>query len=718
MKEIRVAVVGNPNSGKSTLINAICGTNLKVGNWPGVTVEKKTATLRLNSMTINLVDLPGAYSLTPYTEEEAITRDFLINEKPDLIVDVVDSTNFERNLYFTIQLLELGIPIIMALNIYDEAKKMGLDFDIEKLEQILGIKIVPTVAVKKKGIKELLLAINEVGSKSPPPKKLSYGDYLEPVVEIIEQGLNKVGKELIRRYPLRWLALKLLEGDEFALTVTGLKGNESFFREAKSRLSRLGNQEEVQSFFAEIRYGIAKKIADDVIRSRPERKVDFTEKIDRVVLNRFLALPIFLAGMWFVFKFSFGFSAPFSDWIEFVISDFFLLWATHILEKFGTTNWLTSLVAEGVIQGVGAVVAFIPPIGAITFMMTLLEGSGYLARVAFIMDRFMRSIGLHGRSFIPMILGFGCNVPAIYATRVLETERDRKLTAFLIPFMSCGARLPVYVIFVGTFFPDSAPTVLWSLYLIGILAAILVGYLLKKTLYRGFLPPFVMELPPYRVPLLRDLAYQTWQKLKHFVVKAGTYILAMSIVMWFLLNVPYGVEKEKSILGMIGKTISPVFTPLGFGTWEANASLLSGIMAKEVIVSTMAQIYGLDEDEAKEAKDFNFSDNLAEIGISFTLALREASENLVSFFEIGSPSSDEEGKCSPLKRKIKDDFTPLSAYSFLVFVLLYWPCVVVGIAMRNEFGSFKIYGQALLIHFAFAYLTAFLVYQGGKILSL
>ncbi|MFQ3574623.1 MAG: ferrous iron transport protein B, partial [Thermodesulfovibrionales bacterium] len=381
-----------------------------------------------------------------------------------------------------------------------------------------------------------------------------------------------------------------------------------------------------------------------------------------------------------------------------------------------------SLMTEGVLAGAGLVIAFVPVIGMMMLLITLLEGSGYMARAAFVMDKLMHTLGLHGKSFIPMLLGFGCNVPSIYATRILESERDKRLTALLVPLMSCGARLPVYVVFIGVFFPDNAGTVLWSLYVLGIAMAILLGILLKKTLYKGESPMFIMELPPYRIPTLRDLLIHTWQKLRHFVVKAGTYIVMVSIIVWFMLNIPWGVENKKdSLLGMIGQTVAPVFKPLGFGTWEASSSLISGLIAKEIVVGTMAVIYVQGQEEEEE-KPVSFLDDLQELGLSFLKASKDAVLNVVSSLWVSSLSTeeteDEQAKRSPLRDKLRDVFTPLSAYAFIVFVLLYWPCVVVGIATRQEFGTWRIYGQAILMHTTLAWVTAFLIYQGGRLLGL
>ncbi|MEJ5227503.1 ferrous iron transport protein B [Thermodesulfovibrio sp.] len=736
MKRLNVAVAGNPNSGKSTLINAIAGTSLQVGNWPGVTVEKKMATLKIEDLTINLVDLPGTYSLSPYTQEEVIARDFLVKEKPDIIIDVVDSTNLERNLYLTVQLLELGIPVILALNIFDEAKKKGYEFDIVKLEELLGVKVIPTVATKKDGVENILHYIKEFaeGKSVHSPKKINYGEDIENSLKIIEEALKTSNPSILSLYPSRWLALKILEEDQLVLKETGINEDAYFLKKAKEHFIN-AHEEDIESILADIRYGIASGVTREILSKREVRRLDLTERIDRVVLNRYLGIPIFLTAMWLVFKIAFDFSSPLSDWIDSTISGVVTKWSKFVLETMGTPEWLVSLVTEGVIAGVGAVLVFLPVIAVMMFIITFLEGSGYMARAAFVMDRLMHSIGLHGKSFIPMLLGFGCNVPSIYATRVLETERDRKLTAMLVPLMSCGARLPVYVIFIGAFFAQNAANVLWSLYVLGILIAVLLGLFLKRTLFKGFAPVFIMELPPYRVPVLRDLMVHTWQKLKHFVVKAGTYIFAVSIIMWFLLNTPYGVEKENSILGRIGKTISPVFAPLGFGTWEASSSLVAGLIAKEVVVSTMAQIYVDDEGENKgeseaaevneEGRDENlkretergFFEDLKDIMLSFAEAIRDSFVSLFSGLSIHSLKAEEDEEQKPLQSKLKGIFSPLSAYAFLVFVLLYWPCVVVGIAMRQEFGSWKLYGQTMIIHSALAWLVAFLIFQGGKMLG-
>jgi ferrous iron transport protein B len=714
MKTIKVAVAGNPNSGKSTLINAIAGTNLYVGNWPGVTVEKKTATFKVDDLTIDLVDLPGTYSLSPYTQEEIIARDFIVKEKPDIIIDVVDSTNLERNLYLTIQLLELGIPVVVALNIYDEAKKKGYEINTNAMEQLLGIKVVPTVATRKEGIKELLQAIKEIADSPDKfrPRILNYGADVENALKIIENGIRQSRKELIEIYPIRWLCLKLLEEDERVLKETGFTGEEEFLKKAKSHILK-AQEEDIESMLAEIRYGIAHGITQEVLRKKDVARIDLTQKIDKIVLNRYLGIPIFLAIMWLAFKLAFDFSQPFSDWIDGLISGPIKRWATVGLNALNSPEWLVSLVTDGIITGVGAVLVFVPLIGIIMFLMTLLEGSGYMARAAFVMDKLMHFIGLHGKSFIPLVLGFGCNVPSIYATRVLETERDRKLTAMICPSISCSARLPVYVLFIGAFFPANGATVLWSLYILGIIMGIVVGFILKNTLFKGPTPPFIMELPSYRIPTLRDLRIHTWQKLKHFLIKAGTFIFASSIVFWFLLNTPYGVEKENSYLGKIGQILSPVFEPLGFGNWQATSALITGVIAKEVVVTTMAEIYV--PEKKKEEQQPAFREEIKNIFAGFVSAVGEAFYNVFSRFGISAWETEEQP--GELQNKLQTVFTPLSAYAFLVFVLLYLPCLTFGFTLRAEFG-WKTLGWVLIIYLILPWITAFVVYQGGRLLGL
>ncbi|MCX7793456.1 MAG: ferrous iron transport protein B [Thermodesulfovibrionales bacterium] len=414
-KTITVAVAGNPNSGKSTLINAIAGTRLYVGNWPGVTVEKRTAEFQYNGRIINLVDLPGIYSLSPYTQEEIIARDYLINERPDVIINVVDATNLERNLYLTIQLMELGIPMVMALNIYDEAEAKGYKIDKEAMEKMLGIKVVPTVATKKKGLKELIEAvIEQASSPFSAPRALNYGEDIESAFLIIKMGLKNLFPELSKRYPLRWLSLKIIEGDEYIFRKLDIPKNTAFIKEALSHLKNF-HDEDIESILADQRYALAAGLTREVLKKPSIRKIDLTERIDRIVLNRFLGIPVFLFAMWFVFKLAFDISTPFVDWIDVMISGPFKRWTEALLGFINAPEWIVSLATDGIIAGAGFVLVFVPVIGMMMLLITFLEGSGYMARAAFVIDRLMHTLGLHGKSFIPMLLGFGCNVTAIYA---------------------------------------------------------------------------------------------------------------------------------------------------------------------------------------------------------------------------------------------------------------------------------------------------------------
>ncbi|MDI7261019.1 MAG: ferrous iron transport protein B [Thermodesulfobacteriota bacterium] len=721
---ITVAVAGNPNSGKSTLINAIAGTRLYVGNWPGVTVEKKEAVLEFEGRKIKLIDLPGTYSLSPYTQEEMIARDHLLHEKPDVIIDVVDATNLERNLYLTVQLMELGIPMVMALNIYDEAESKGYEIDTKTMEKVLGIKVIPTISTKRKGLDELLKTIIEVFNESPQyiPKQLNYGEDIETAAETLQFQIHSAYPVLAERYPLRWLAFKLMEGDEYIHKVTKPRGIDLRISDAMSHLKK-AHGEDIESMMADARYAHATGLTHQVLKKPEIGSMELTEKIDKIVLNRFLGIPVFLAAMWLIFKLAFDVSTPFVDWIVAMMSGPFKRWTEALLGFINAPEWTVSLATDGVISGAGFVLVFVPVIGMMMLLITFLESSGYMARAAFVMDRVMHTLGLHGKSFIPMLLGFGCNVPSVYATRILENERDKKLTTLLVPLMSCGARLPVYVVFIGAFFQQKAGTVLWSMYVLGIVVAILLGIVLRRTFYKGESPMFIMELPPYRIPTFRDLMIHTWQKLRHFVVKAGTYIVAVSILVWFMLNIPWGVENKKdSALGMMGQAIAPVFKPLGFGNWEASSSLISGVIAKEIVVGTMSEIYALKTDDEKREERPTFTDDLKEVGVSFLNASKDAAVNVISGLGIASitaeESEEEKEERSPLRQAIQGVFTPLSAYAFIAFVLLYWPCVVVGIATRQEFGTWKIFGQAVLIHTTLAWIVAFVIYQGGRVLGL
>ena len=710
-----VAVAGNPNAGKSTLINAIAGSRLQVGNWPGVTVEKKEALFEVEGRSIRLVDLPGCYSLSPYCQEEIITRDYLVSARPDLIINVVDATNLERNLYLTIQLLELGIPMIMALNIHDEAVAKGYRINVSQMEQVLEIAVVPTSATRKTGLDDLLKRVVTVADEpfKHQPRLLNYGEDIETALEGLRQHLQQDHAALLQQFPERWLLLKLLEGDGPVLKAANILP-ESLPSRLFSHLQR-AHGDDIEGLLADQRYALATGLSREVLTKPEKRNIEMTERIDRIVLNRFLGIPIFAVAMWLLFKLTFDLSSPFGDWIDAMANGPFKRWVAAILGSISAPDWTVSLVNDGVIAGVGSVLVFVPVIFVMMFFITFLEGSGYMARAAFVMDRAMHAIGLHGKSFIPMLLGFGCNVPGIYATRTLENPKDKILTALLIPLMSCGARLPVYVLFVGIFFPDNAGTVIWVLYILGMLLAVMMGYLFKKTLFRGDAPMFIMELPPYRMPSFTSLCLHTWEKGKHFLIKAGTYIFAVSILVWFMLNLPWGVEQKRdSYLGKAGAAIAPIFQPVGFGTWEASSALITGVIAKEIVVGTMGEIYAPAAEETATEQQPTLGEDLKEIVVSFGGAVKTAVSTALYLPQKEEPEEEQTG----LKAALQGQFTPLSSFAFMAFVLLYMPCVVVGAAMRQEFGTWKWAGVAFAYSTVLAWLVALIIYQGGRLLGL
>jgi ferrous iron transport protein B len=713
---VTIAIAGNPNSGKSSLVNAIAGTRLQVGNWPGVTVEKKEATVTYDGQALNLVDLPGTYSLSPYTQEEIIARDYLLTENPDVILQVIDTTNIERNLFLTMQLMELQIPIVLALNMSDEAKSKGILVDDQGIYEILGIQSVATVATQRSGIPKLLRKLLEV-SKAPTkhmPKKLNYGQDLSLAETLITHLIREKQPDLLNKFPKRWLAFKIIENDpELEALGIKLKPNAPEIDKILSHL-RSAHNEDLEAYLSESRYGQAAGVVKSTCTMPSSGKADLTEKVDRLILHRIWGLPIFFVVMWLAFKMTFDLSIPLVDWVDGAFSGPVSKWATLFFTSLQFPSWFISLAIDGVIGGVGFVLVFVPVIMAMMFFITFLEGSGYMARAAFVMDRVMQTMGLHGKSFIPLLLGFGCNVPSIYATRSLESQRDRILTALIVPLMSCGARLPVYVLFVSAFFPGNAGLVLFSLYTIGIVLAIGVGIVFKKTLFRGEASMFLIELPPYRIPTLRNLLVHTWEKGKHFLIKAGTYILAVSVFVWFLLHMPWGVQDQKdSYLGKTGQVIAPLLAPIGFGTWQASSALLTGVIAKEIIVGTMGEIYSIELADVPMT-DTSLSEDLSELGTSFLVACKQGVLNLVSTLTIASFDASEDESASTLKSVIKKQFTPLQAFSFMVFVLLYMPCIVTGIAMKQEFGTWKWFWVSTAYGLSLAWVCSFLIYQIGS----
>ncbi|BCD68700.1 ferrous iron transport protein B [Nitratiruptor sp. YY09-18] len=699
----RVAFAGNPNVGKTTLINAIAGANLKVGNWPGVTVEKKEADLVTKDMTLKLIDLPGTYSLSPYSIEEKIAREYLLEEKPDIVIDVVDSTNLQRNLYLTVQLMELEIPIVMALNIWDDFKEKGYRFDIEKFYELTGVRAIPTIATKGVGKEELLMMIQELCKTKEKPKMPKYSTVTE---EFITRAMELIPSDF--PYPKRWTAIKILEGekdiiDKFPEPNRCMDLHEEF--------EKVFN-DDAEGVIAEERYTYIASLIKQTLKSTEKRKKDLTDILDSIFLNRFLGIPIFIFMMYIVFKFTFDGSGPFIDWTDGFINGFIGKWTSAMLS--GAPEWLQSLVIDGIIGGVGLVLTFVPLMFFLYFFLALLEESGYMARAAFVMDRAMRSIGLHGKSFIPLIIGFGCNVPSIYATRALENERDRKLTALLVPFMSCGARLPIYALFTAVFFKENQAGIVLLMYLIGIAVAIVVGLILKKTVFKGEVPPFVMELPPYRFPTGKMLWKSIASRTGAFVKKAGTVIAATMVLLWVVINIPYGAKPQDTILGKAAVAIAPVFKPAGFDDWRPVAALIPGTIAKEAVIGALGQVYDVQEEAEGEDKATTFNEDIKEQITGFFIAVKDSIRAM--FTSIVPGVFEIETEKTPLQKKIKESFTPLSAFSYMVFCLLWIPCIVTLGAIYQEFG-WKMVGGAIALTTITPYIVSTLIYQIGLLLG-
>lgn len=671
-KKLRLALVGNPNCGKTTLFNALTGSNQYVGNWPGVTVEKVEGRASVDDKPVTIVDLPGIYSLSPYSMEEIVARNFIVEEHPDAIINIVDATNIERNLYLTVQLLEMERPTVLALNFMDEVKRHGDTIDCDKLSKALGIPIVPITARSGGNIEELLrVAYRQAeGGFTLEPDGL-YDDYTHEIHHkigaLIHDRAYAVG------IPAHWASIKLIEGDKLVENALGL--SDATTEQVNALAAEyegsydLGDRE---TLVADSRYRFIQRIVHlAVVKGRAHDALTLSDKIDSVVTNRYLAIPVFLLLMFSMFALTFGPIGSFlSDQVDILINGYLSRWADMFLTASGVAGWVNSLVTDGIIRGVGGVLTFLPQISLLFLFLSLLEDSGYMARAAFIMDRLLRRFGLSGKAFIPMLMGFGCTVPAVMGARTMENEKDRRMTIMLVPFMSCSARLPVYGLMTAAFFPKYGGVVVFSLYLIGLLFAALSGILLKRTMFRGMPAAFVLELPPYRLPTLKNCALHVWERVRGFLVKAGTLILAMSVVLWLLQT--FGPDFQMvedpsvSILGHIGGILAPLLKPLGFGTWQAAVALLSGLIAKEAVVSSMSLLYG-----------FSTLDSGATIAqaLSATFA------------------------------------TPAAAYAFLVFVLLYVPCVAAVATIRKEMNSLSWTLRSIAWQLGAAWLGAFLVYH-------
>lgn len=728
---IKIAFAGNPNVGKSALINAIAGSKLKVGNWPGVTVEKKEAMFVYKGEEIKLVDLPGVYSLSPYTLEEKITRDFILEENPDVVVNVIDSTNLERNLYLTFLLKELEKPMIMALNFYDEFAKLKYKLNMKEFQDMIEIPAIPVSALKGTGIEELLDSIITMSKNKEKGKKYSL-PFDKNILSIIHEVEYKIltNEKLLpvtKEYSKEFLAIKFLERDSHIIEKIknkyGVDATNLFNEEIEKLENKYDNDSE--TILAEGRYGTVNGILARTFTTSIKSRLDFTDKVDKILLNRVLGLPLFFLIMAGVMAFVFNGSAPFIDWVDGFFADFVGKYVGMLVE--GTPDWLSSLIIDGIVGGVGGVLTFVPVMVFLYFFLAILEESGYMSRVAFLMDKIMRRLGLNGKSFVPMVVGFGCTVPAIYATRTLEDESSRKLTAAMSPFMSCGARLPVYGLFTAAFFGAKAGLVVVSIYIFGIVVAILVGLGLKNL--KGFKSEnkaLLIELPPYRIPSLKVILNSTWLRVFDYIKRAGTVILGIMMILWALTYFPNNGDSNSSYIAKFGHTFAPIMKPTGFGDrWETVAAIPPSIAAKEVVVGFLAQALPLAEEAEAEEEiaETTFGEDLMEQVKGFGGAVKDSVVGMLSldveglFTTPDAEEIEEEGRGivqATANLWPNDDLAPLRAYSFMVFILLVVPCVATLGAIKHEFG-WRYLGFVVSIMLVVPYIASTLVFQIGKL---
>ncbi len=660
-----LALVGNQNCGKTTLFNQMTGSNQHVGNFPGVTVDQKMGEVR-EVRGCSVVDLPGIYSLRPYTSEEIVTRDFILNEKPDGILNIVDATNIERNLYLTLQLMEMHVPMVLALNMMDEVRGNGGTIDIRRMSEALGIPVIPISAVKNEGISELTRAIVDVAQKKTYPKVM---DFCEPgpvhrcihaVSHLIEDHAQNLG------ISARFAGTKLIEGDTDIIDRLKLNQNELELMEHSIVEMEHERGLDRNAALAEMRYDFIEKVCEcSVVKCHESKEHIRSLKIDSILTHKYLAIPLFLVIMLTIFWLTFGVVGSFLSDLMAAGIDSVTQAAAAGLEAYGINPVVRSLVIDGIFAGVGSVLSFLPLIVVLFFFLSILEDTGYMARVAFVMDKLLRKIGLSGRSFVPMLIGFGCSVPAIMASRTLSSERDRQMTILLTPFMSCSAKIPIYAVFAAAFFRKYQALVMIGLYVFGIIVGIICAIILEHTVYRGNPVPFVMELPNYRFPSAKSVLLLMWEKAKDFIQKAFTIIFAATVIIWFLqtfdikLNVV--TDSADSLLALIGKWIAPIFRPLGFEDWRVSTALITGFTAKEAVVSTMSILLGTSMDNLGAA--------------------------------------------------LSGMFSPVTAASFLVFTLLYTPCVAAIAAIRRELNSGWKAAGVVLLQCTVAWMTALIVYQ-------
>ncbi|MBY0123114.1 ferrous iron transport protein B [Bacillus sp. S/N-304-OC-R1] len=663
-----IALIGNPNTGKTSLFNHLTGSYEYVGNWSGVTVEKKVGVLK--NKKAKLIDLPGIYTLNPLSKDEGVVTKFFLSESVDKMLNILDASQLERNLHLTIQLLEFGKPAVIGLNMMDVAKNRGIQIDSEQLSRTLGIPVVQITARTGKGCDHLADLVTGGVSPYPNNQIVDYGIELEQSIKELADQIELKGGDFSR-----WLALQLFEGNQYVKEyLAGYIGDEalSHFVSDVEKTIYTNYKTTLDRFIFEKRNTFIQKVLKESNITRSEEKTPLSEKIDVILTNKFLGLPIFLLFMYLLFMLTFnGLGTPLSDLLDSFITGVFSDSVGHLLQSIGASEFIQSLILDGIVAGVGGVLVFVPQIFILFFFISFLEDSGYMARVALVMDRIMEAVGLNGKAFIPMIIGFGCNVPGIMAARTIETPKERLLTILLTPLMSCSARLPIYALFIGAFFAKNQALVVLSIYVIGIAVALILAKIFSSTILKGETSIFVIELPPYRLPQFRTLWRSTWDKGKGFVRKAGTFIFAGSVFIWLLSYAGPGglaVDMDDSYLASIGGILAPIFQPLGFGTWQAGASLITGFLAKEAIISTMNIIYFVPDESSLQALLSNY-------------------------------------------------FTPLSAFSFMIFILLYIPCLATTATIYKETRSKKWTVFSIVYAFVIAYVLSLIIFHGGKLLG-
>ena len=724
-----IAIAGNPNCGKSALFNCLTGIRQTTGNWPGVTVERKLGSLNLDGHgKVTVVDLPGIYSLDALSLDEHITRQFLLKSEADVVINVLDAANLERNLYLTVQLLEMGVPVVLALNMMDVATKRGIDIDVELLAQKLGCPVVAVVAVSGQGIVELKQALIEVAEN---PHKGGFGLGLDSEIEAAIAEVRQHLTSVDQADNAYWLALKLLEGDQGITRQVSSESTLDLVAHWQRHIQDISG-ESADVFIADSRYGHAHAMTQLVVQVKGKVKRYLSDRIDQVVLHRYLGVPIFLLVMYLMFMFTINFGGAFIDFFDGVAGALFVDGLALMLASLGLPQWVILVLAQGLGGGLQVVATFIPIIACLYLFLSFVEDAGYMARAAFVMDRFMRAIGLPGKAFVPMIVGFGCNVPAVMATRTLESARERKLTILMNPFMSCGARLPVYVLFAAAFFPSNGQNLVFALYLIGISMAVLTGLVMKHSLLSGESSGFLMEMPTYHVPTLKGVLLRTWDRVKLFIRDAGRVIIIMVLALNVLNSIgtdgSIGNENsENSVLSAIGKSLTPVFTPLGIDqeNWPATVGIFTGVLAKEAVVGTLDAIYTqISEQElaAGSVQSFNLVESLSSAVATIPQNLSGLSEFILDPLGLDVGDIEDAGSAAAELEVGRGIFGVMAsrfdgqagAFAYLLFILLYFPCAATIGAIAREAGT-PWAGFVAFWTTSVAYVTATLFYQLARI---